>query len=72
MKLPKLYCTECLDYTLHEVKDDNSSKTQSIKCLICNKTTTCKIVNRRVKVELIFYNEFERSKGQHTQTASTS
>lgn len=70
MKLPKLFCSECLEYTIHKVEDEPAAKIQNITCVMCNKKTTQQIITKRVKVEKAFYDEYIRREREHTAAAA--
>jgi len=56
MKYRQLWCSDCNDFTVHKVSDNDIY--QHIVCISCQKITNNKIISKRVKVENHFWNCF--------------
>jgi len=54
-----LYCTNCREYTLHSVLDDNNGEIQTIKCFNCGYEQQHAILSRRVSVSKAFYDKYQ-------------
>jgi len=55
-----LYCAKDRNYTYHKVDDDEKEKIQTIKCLFCGHVQENVILGRRVSVDRIIYEEYEK------------
>jgi ribosomal protein L44E len=62
MKNRQLWCNNCLSYTIHKVQDHPKANLQNISCIECSMTTANQIINRRVKINKEFYDEYQQRK----------
>lgn len=64
MKHRQLWCSSCLNYTIHKVQDIPRAGIQNISCIECSTTITNQLVNRRVKINKEFFDEYNRRKNR--------
>ena len=58
-----LWCNECTGFVIHLVEDKKEAQIQNVTCIVCGHITTNKIINKRVKVELNYYDQYIRKNG---------
>ena len=70
MKNRVLWCNNCLNYVVHKVQDIPQANIQNLTCIECNITMTNQIINRRVKINKEFYDEYNRRKNRVKPTTT--